>query len=210
MVGRAVLAGRPGGGKVKSAYYTRMEPAALLFARHRPMLLAPHSTMMRESPRPHRAFRRGFTLVEIMVVVVIIGLLAALAIPAFQRNRRSSQNTRAVNDFRVFAQAFEIYNTQNGAWPDSASPGALPTLPAPISDSLRASNWQSATSLGGQWQWEINLSSSGNAGVCISGFTCMDDQLGELDAKLDDGNLNTGRFRKISASQVIYILATGT
>lgn len=204
-----MLAGRPGGGKVKSAYYTLTEPAALLFARHRLMLPAPHPIMKRESPCSNRVSPRGFTLVEIMVVVVIIGLLAALAIPAFQRNRRSSQNTRAVNDFRVFAQAFEIYNTQNGAWPDTASPGTLPTLPTPISDSLRAANWQSPTTLGGQWQWENGLASSGDAGVCIAGFTCTDDQLAELDAKLDDGNLSTGRFRKIS-SRVIYILASGT
>jgi type IV pilus assembly protein PilA len=161
-------------------------------------------------PRLGYKTRRGFTLVEIMVVVVIIGLLAALAIPAFQRNRRTSQNTRMANDFRVFSQAFEIYNTQNGAWPDAAAPGTVPTLPVSISDTLRTANWQSTTAFGGLWQWDNALASSGDAGICVTGFTCTDAQLGELDAKLDDGNLATGRFRKTSSTRVIYILASGT
>jgi type II secretion system protein G len=164
---------------------------------------------MSASSRFNRFPQRGFTLVEIMVVVVIIGLLAALAIPAFRRSQRSSQNTRAANDFRVFSQAFEIYNTQNGAWPDSASPGVVPTLPTSISDTLRTANWQSATAFGGQWQWENSLASGGDVGICIVGFTCNDAQLGELDAKLDDGNLTTGKFKKISATRVIYVLASG-
>lgn len=165
------------------------------------------------SSSPHRlSYKtpRGFTLVEIMVVVVIIGLLAALAIPAFQRNRRSSQNTRMANDFRVFSQAFEIYNTLNGTWPDTAAPSVVPTLPTSISDTLRTSNWQSSTIFGGQWQWDNALASAGDAGICVTGFTCTDEQLGELDAKLDDGNLGTGRFRKTSATRAILILASGT
>ena len=154
--------------------------------------------------------RQGYTLVEIMVVVVIIGVLAALAVPALQRTQRASRNARMVNDFRVFAQAFEIYNTQTGGWPDGAAPGVVPTLPTSIADTLRAASWQGATALGGLWQWDNALASSGDAGICVVGFTCTDQQLTELDAKIDDGNLTTGRLQKTSATRVIYILATGS
>jgi len=58
----------------------------------------------------------GFTLVEIMIVVVVIGLLAALAIPAYMRVQRRTQNSTVANDIRVFAQAFDTYATQNGGW----------------------------------------------------------------------------------------------
>ena len=64
--------------------------------------------------RPPRRRRAAFTLVEIMIVVVIIGLLATIAIPAFKRVQLLAQTNRAANDFRVFSQAFETYATQNG------------------------------------------------------------------------------------------------
>lgn len=155
-------------------------------------------------PRLHR----GYTLVEIMVVVVLIGVLAALAIPAVQRTQRASRNARMVNDFRVFTQAFEIYNTQNGGWPDSAGPSIVPTLPTSIADTLRAASWQGGTALGGQWQWDNATSSGGEAGICVVNFNSTDDQLRDLDAKLDDGNLTAGRFRKTSATRVVYVLAS--
>jgi len=135
----------------------------------------------------------AFTLVEIMVVVVIIGLLAALAIPAFQRNQRASQNARTVNDFRIFAQAFEIYSTQNGTWPPNATAGVVPTG---MSGDFKEDTWKAPrTAIGGRWNWDVNKSDF-TAGVTISGYTVSDAQIAEIDAKLDDGNLATGMFRK--------------
>ena len=45
--------------------------------------------------------RRGFTLVEIMIVVAIIALLASIAVPNFMRARKRSQATRILEDLRV-------------------------------------------------------------------------------------------------------------
>jgi type IV pilus assembly protein PilA len=57
---------------------------------------------------------KGFTLVEIMIVVVIIGLLAAMAIPAFQKVRTTSQEKAITNNLRQLASAADQYFLEFG------------------------------------------------------------------------------------------------
>ncbi len=63
--------------------------------------------------------RGGFTLVEIMIVVAIIALLAAIAVPGFLRARKRSQASRVLNDLRLIDAAVDQYaietNKQSGA-----------------------------------------------------------------------------------------------
>jgi len=66
---------------------------------------------------------KGFTLVEIMIVVVIIGLLAAMAIPAFQKVRTSSQDKAVLNNARQLAAAADQYFLENGV--SSVTQGSL-------------------------------------------------------------------------------------
>src|SRR3954453_9031894 len=53
--------------------------------------------------------RSGFTLVEIMIVVAIIPLLAAIAVPGFLRARKRSQASRIINDLRLIDSAVDQY-----------------------------------------------------------------------------------------------------
>jgi type IV pilus assembly protein PilA len=58
--------------------------------------------------------KKGFTLVEIMIVVVIVGLLAAMAIPAFQKVRTNSIAKTVVNDGRQIGSAAQQYFMDKG------------------------------------------------------------------------------------------------
>jgi prepilin-type N-terminal cleavage/methylation domain-containing protein len=57
---------------------------------------------------------KGFTLVEIMVVVAIIALLAAIAVPNFMRARKRSQAVRVLEDLRLLDSAQDQYAIDNG------------------------------------------------------------------------------------------------
>jgi type IV pilus assembly protein PilA len=61
-----------------------------------------------------RSRRAAFTLVEIMIVVVIIGLLATLALPAWQRVRSSAQDKAVLNNARQLAAAADQYYLEVG------------------------------------------------------------------------------------------------
>ena len=58
--------------------------------------------------------KKGFTLVEIMIVVAIIGLLAAIAIPSFMKARTSSQKNACINNLRQIESAKDQYSIEVG------------------------------------------------------------------------------------------------
>jgi general secretion pathway protein G len=63
--------------------------------------------------------RRGFTLIELVLVVVIMGLLAALALPNFQAMVEKGRVTKAIADISVIGQNITEFHIVNGRYPES-------------------------------------------------------------------------------------------
>ena len=63
-----------------------------------------------------KSCNRGFTLIELMIVIGIIGILAAIAIPQFSVYRTRSYNSASMNDLRNVANAQEAYYVDHGKY----------------------------------------------------------------------------------------------
>ena len=71
------------------------------------------------SGRPNRTLQRGFTLIEILVVVVIIGILAALVVPNFMGRPDQAKITAARSDLTQLANTLQMYQLDNGSYPST-------------------------------------------------------------------------------------------
>lgn len=73
---------------------------------------------------------QGFTLIELMIVVAVVGILAAIAYPSYQEHVKESRRSNARVDLLQLAQFMERYYTSNGRYTvTTASNAAGPALP---------------------------------------------------------------------------------
>ena len=141
--------------------------------------------------KPKSYSQSAFTLVELMIVVVIIGLVAAISIPNMISARESSRNGRFIGDLRTANHSFIIYAMETGTYPSDETPGILP---AGMSEYMGSLDWTEPTSIGGNWDWDYQVFGI-TAGVSVYRPSSDLSQLARIDSTIDDGDLGTGNFR---------------
>ena len=154
----------------------------------------------------------GVGLVELMVVVTIISMLMALALPSYQRIQKKARSAAISNDFRVFTAVLQARAHENGSWPAETAAGIVPDVIT--KDDIQLASWIGPTAIGGRFDWENNQIHNGTryraalALVETGDATLMVDLelYKEIDAVLDDGNLNTGNFRLGQNNCLLFII----
>ena len=71
---------------------------------------------------------RGFTIVELLIVVVIIAILAAITLVTYNGIQQRATNTTTINSVAAYARAIQLYAVQNGAYPDTTGNPCLGPL----------------------------------------------------------------------------------
>ncbi len=163
---------------------------------------------MKVMQRKTRLF--GFTLVELAVAVAIIGILAVLALPAFQRSRDNARIGALQNDIRLYGQDFDTFELDNGFYPPSVStPGVFPTG---MEDRMSPA-WKLPSPLGGTYRWVYTTEDEPADRVAYidivhsaaNPIAIDPDRLIDIDETLDDGNPSTGMLQLFGENLRFYI-----
>ena len=143
--------------------------------------------------RPH-AIRAGFTLMEILIVVVILAILAAIVIPSFASATEDTRRTAFIQDLRAFEGAIMRYQVDHGEFPLDGGSG---TVPSGLEPYVQQGKWEGGTPIGGVWDNETDDILTAGMGVHFNGTgeTRDSSYMEDIDLIIDDGDLSVGSFR---------------
>lgn len=147
---------------------------------------------------------RAFTLVEILIVVVILGILAAIVVPAFGSATEESRASAFATSVTSMSRAMRLYQAREGLYPPDLSTGVWgPEL----SGYIHEADYESETPIGGQWDIETNDSTVTHAvGVIFTAGAVPLAALQTADEIMDNGDLATGSFRTIRADGYYWVI----
>ena len=119
-----------------------------------------------------RNAQAGFTLLELMIVVAIIAILSAIALPIYSSYVTRSKITEATNNLSAYHVSMEQYYQDNRSYANAT--GACGVLPGPISNTLKyftlSCTPAAATSTATAYQSYV-ATATGNVGTAVAGFS---------------------------------------
>ncbi len=155
----------------------------------------------------NRVYRQGFTLIEILIVVVILGILAGVVLAQFRSANDDAAKAAFLINGKTFVESAMRFQLDTGQFLEDSSSGALP---AGFEQYVQAEKWVGGTPIGGVWDAQLNEDGITSAiGVHFNGTgaTRDDAYMQEVDAMIDDGVLAAGGFRKIAGGRYYFIIA---
>jgi prepilin-type N-terminal cleavage/methylation domain-containing protein len=145
--------------------------------------------------------RAGFTLVEVMIVVAIISLLAALSIPSLKRARERAQAVALAVEFRAIRDSVDMYWAEHNKPTGLIAKYGYQGFPDGMNQYFpKRNDWLAGPRTGGYWLWYFDPSKAFgyDSLICIYNSALTTDQMKQIDATLDDGNLSTGTFTYVN------------
>lgn len=146
----------------------------------------------------NKNIQSGFTLLELMIVVSVIGVLAVVGLPAYQDYLFRAKLPEMALHMDSFKKRLYEYRSVYGVYP----PDTHVDPPAEVS---MPEYWYEETLLGGNYNWE-GPDGYPYAGISILGATAEERHIVYFDRMLDDGNLSTGTFRLTPNGRYTWIL----
>ncbi|MDO6500246.1 type II secretion system major pseudopilin GspG [Photobacterium sanguinicancri] len=136
--------------------------------------------------------QRGFTLLEVMVVIVILGVLASLVVPNLLGNKEKADQQKVVTDISALEQALDMYKLDNSVYPTTDQ--GLDALVSKPSSSPEPRNYRNGGYIkrlpNDPWGSEYNYVMPGEHGAVDIFSLGADGQEGGEEVNTDIGNWN--------------------